>query len=74
MWVVNRSLSEIDEPRHANSVEVMQASAVSSASADGRRVDMEEISQTVQLISEDTLSEISKGPLVRFTQDCDSVE
>ncbi|KAM0098262.1 hypothetical protein ACP6JE_007210 [Aspergillus fumigatus] len=35
---------------------------------------MEEISQTVQLISEDTLSEISKGPLVRFTQDCDSVE
>ncbi|KAF4266943.1 hypothetical protein KXV68_002181 [Aspergillus fumigatus] len=52
----------------------MQASAVSSVSADGRRVDMEEISQTVQLISEDTLSEISKGPLVRFTQDCDSVE
>jgi hypothetical protein len=67
-------VGDFDEPRHANSVDAMQASAVSSVSVDGRRVDMEEISQTIQLLSEDTLSEISKGPLVKFTQECDSVE
>jgi hypothetical protein len=67
-------VGDFDESRHANSVDVMQASAVSSVSVDGRRVDMEEISQTIQLLSEDTLSEISKGPLVKFTQECDSVE
>ncbi|KAF7182913.1 hypothetical protein CNMCM7691_002657 [Aspergillus felis] len=52
----------------------MQASAVSSVLADGRRIDMEEISQTIQLLSEDTLSKISKGPLVKFTQECDNVD
>jgi hypothetical protein len=52
----------------------MQASAVSSVLDDGRRVDMEEISQTIQLLSEDTLSKISKGPLVKFTQECDDLE
>ncbi|RHZ58954.1 THADA/TRM732 family protein [Aspergillus thermomutatus] len=61
-------------PRYANSVEDMQASAVSSVSGDGRRVDMEEISQTIQPLSEDTLSKISKGPLVKFAQECDEVE
>lgn len=63
-----------DEPQYANSVEDMQASAVSSVLDDGRRVDMEEISQTIQLLSENTLSTISKGPLVKFTQECDNVE
>jgi hypothetical protein len=67
-------VGDFDKPRYANSVKVMQASAVSSVSADGRRIDMEEISQTIQLLSEDTLNKISKGPLVKFTQECDNVE
>ncbi|KAL2813296.1 putative death-receptor fusion protein-domain-containing protein [Aspergillus granulosus] len=37
-------------------------------------IDMEQISQNIQLLPEDTLEKIAKGPLVKFTHTCDDVE
>ncbi|EAW14308.1 THADA/TRM732 family protein [Aspergillus clavatus NRRL 1] len=41
---------------------------------DQKSIDMEEISQTIQLLSEETLSKISKGPLVKFIREYNDVE
>ncbi|KAL2834612.1 putative death-receptor fusion protein-domain-containing protein [Aspergillus pseudoustus] len=37
-------------------------------------IDMEQISQNIQLLPADTLEKIAKGPLVKFTHTCDDIE
>jgi hypothetical protein len=40
----------------------------------GVSVDMDAIAQNVQFLSEKTLREIAKGPLVKFTLTCQETE
>jgi hypothetical protein len=37
-------------------------------------IDMEQISQNIQILPEATLETIAKGPLVKFTRTCDDIE
>ena len=60
--------------RNAASVEDMQIAAVSGVMGDQKPIDMEEISQTIQLLSEETLTKIAKGPLVKFIRECNDIE
>ncbi|RAK96233.1 THADA/TRM732 family protein [Aspergillus ibericus CBS 121593] len=40
----------------------------------GLALEMEQLSQTIQILPEDTLVRIGKGPLVKFTNACDDIE
>ncbi|KAL4785390.1 putative death-receptor fusion protein-domain-containing protein [Aspergillus varians] len=53
---------------------VMEIKPLCSAAATAGPIDMEHISQNIQVLPEETLDRIGKGPLVKFTLTCDDVE
>ncbi|KAL4791542.1 putative death-receptor fusion protein-domain-containing protein [Aspergillus venezuelensis] len=53
---------------------IMATEPVRSSEANPGSLDMEQISQNIQLLPETTLVQIAKGPLVKFTRTCDDVE
>ncbi|KAL3463956.1 putative death-receptor fusion protein-domain-containing protein [Aspergillus heterothallicus] len=52
----------------------MAAKPINEARGKMTSIDMEQISQNIQLLAEDILEKIAKGPLVKFTHTCDDVE
>jgi hypothetical protein len=52
----------------------MASEPLRNAQGDKMLMDMEEISQNIQSLPEDTLEKVAKGPLVKFTRTCDDVE
>ncbi|KAL5335459.1 putative death-receptor fusion protein-domain-containing protein [Aspergillus crustosus] len=52
----------------------MASEPVRSAEAPAGSIDMEQISQNIQLLPEATLEAIAKGPLVQFTRTCNDIE
>ncbi|KAL2825227.1 putative death-receptor fusion protein-domain-containing protein [Aspergillus cavernicola] len=52
----------------------MATKPVCSPQGDAGPIDMERISQDIQILPEETLDKIAKGPLVKFTLTCDDVE
>ncbi len=53
---------------------VMENKPECSAEAIAGPIDMEQISQNIQILPEATLDKIAKGPLVKFTLTCDDIE
>ncbi|KAL4864834.1 hypothetical protein BDV12DRAFT_7425 [Aspergillus spectabilis] len=52
----------------------MAIEPVRSPEAPAGSIDMEQISQNIQILAEATLETIAKGPLVKFTRTCDDIE
>ncbi|KAL4933322.1 THADA/TRM732 family protein [Aspergillus undulatus] len=52
----------------------MATEPVRGSEATAGLLDMEQISQNIQLLPEATLEQIAKGPLVKFTHTCEDVE
>ncbi|KKK22927.1 hypothetical protein ARAM_005405 [Aspergillus rambellii] len=52
----------------------MELEPVRSVPRDAGSIDMEDICQNTQLLPEDTLQKIAKGPLVKFTIACDDIQ
>ncbi|KAI9376069.1 putative death-receptor fusion protein-domain-containing protein [Aspergillus egyptiacus] len=53
---------------------IMETEPVCSPQSPAGPIDMERISQGIQILPEQTLDTIAKGPLVKFTITCDDVE